>query len=121
MHDTGTRRLPWKYMEKVASAIFLFKTNQNDSPSWCRQGTGEVDLWKWNVNNFYFLSRTNKITSIEFKYYITFAHKIDIVLILTTLNWNIWKYLMMYNFLLGVKTDKNIENLEIFIYAKFEP
>jgi len=27
----------------------------------------------------------------------------------------------MYNFMLGVKTDKNIENLEIFIYAKFEP
>jgi len=30
---------------------------------------------------------------------------------------------MMYNFLFmfGVKSGKNIENLEIFIYAKFEP
>jgi len=29
---------------------------------------------------------------------------------------------MIFNFLLGVKTGKNIdENLEIFIYAKFEP
>jgi len=28
-----------------------------------------------DVDNLYFLSRTNKITSIEFKYYNTFAPK----------------------------------------------